>query len=505
MQITPLLSWDVVGVGALAWTSDRKPLECDVPRGVELRVEQATKSEPILVADRPWEDRLCWAQTMADDGRYRLWYAVIRNGKVPREVICYAESQDGLTWTKPELGIVEIDGSTANNVVFAGPGASHFCVVSCPHETPDKRYRCMCFKAWCEGEPGEELDSDEAHRRLDAQNTAKAGEKVLPVSLHGTMLGLNSPDGLHWTRIEKPILEEWHDTHNLCVYDEAAGLYRAYLRGFHAGRRAISYSETKDFENWPPSRVIHHPVITDGPHESLYSNGYTRYPGRPELHLMFPAVFDHRNDSVYGQLACSSDAVNWSRFTGQIIIPHGEPGRPDEAMVYPEPELLRFSKEGKFRLLCHCGNEYHNQGYNREIPAGHAKSYYAWAEWPEDRLAGICAPGDGEFTLVLQCGDRLLANLRAEPGGWAKFEIVDRIVWPPKQWPGVEGFRFEDTEPVTGDQTHAPVCWNGSPDLPKLKGQVIGLRVCLHKATLFSVTMYGIDEPLVQDDPRFPV
>ena len=506
MHTTPLISWDIVSPGALAWTDERKPLACDVPRGVELRVEPATQSNPIIVADRPWEDRLSWAQAMEDDGRYRMWYAVIRKTASPREMFCYAESEDGLTWTKPELGIVEVDGSTANNAVFAGPGASHFCVVRCSHETPEKRYRCMYFKSWCEGEPGEEIDSAEAHRRLDAQNAAKEGEKVLPVSLHGTMLGLNSPDGLHWSPIEKPILDEWHDTHNLCVYDEAAGLYRAYLRGFYGGRRAISYSETKDFENWPPSRVIHHPVIDDEPEESLYSNGYTRYPGRPDLHLMFPAIYHQGSDTTYGQLAYSADGINWSRFTRQAIIPHGEPGEPDEAMAYPEPELIRFPEEGKFRLLCHYGNKYHNEGYNQSLPEGNAHSFYAWAQWPEDRLAGICAPGDGEFTLNMGgCGDRLLANLRTEPDGWARFELVDRVVWPPQQWPGIEGFRFEDMEPMTGDETHAPVCWNGSPDLSKLNGGHIGVRVRLHKATLFSVTMYGVDEPLVQDDPRYPV
>jgi len=61
-------------------------------------------------------------------------------------------------------------------VVFAGPGAVHFCIVKCSRETPDKRYRCMYFKSWCEGAPGEEIGGDEAHRRLDAQNAAEKGE-----------------------------------------------------------------------------------------------------------------------------------------------------------------------------------------------------------------------------------------------------------------------------------------------------------------------------------------
>jgi len=507
MHTVPLLSWDFIHVGALAWTDAREPVPCDVPKGLELRVEPACKTRPLFDVDRPWEQgRLAWAQVMEDGNRYRLWYGLINDGVPQRELLCYAESDDGLTWRKPELGIVEISGCTQNNVVFAGPGAVHFCIAKCPHETPEKRYRCMYFKSWWEGEPGEEIDSAEGHRRLDAKNAAKDGENVPPVSLHGKMLGMNSPDGLHWTPIEKPILDEWHDTHNICVYDEATGLYRAYLRGFYGGRRAIAYAETEDFENWPPSRVIHHHVIDDGPDESLYSNAYTRYPGRPDIHLMFPAIYHQGSDTTYGQLAVGMDGVNWSRFTRQAIIPHGAPGEPDEDKVCPEPELLRFADEGKFRLLCHCGNRHHNEAYNQALPGGEAHSFYIWAEWPEDRLAGIHASGDGELTLNMQtCGDRLLANFRTEPDGWARFELVDRLVWPPQQWPGIEGFRFEDMEPMTGDETHAPVCWSGSPDLSKLNGQSVAIRVRLRKATLFSVTMYGVDEPLVQDDPRYPV
>lgn len=507
MHITPFLSWDFIHVGALAWSDDRKPVPCDVPKGIELRVEPARKSGSILTCDRPWErgGGLAWAQVMEDEGRYRMWYTITRK-MGPEEVLCYAESEDGLTWNKPDLGIVAVDGSAANNVVFAGPGAVHSCIVKCAHETPDKRYRCMYFKSWFEGEPGEELDTAEGHLRLDATNAAKEGKPGQPVNLYGKILGLNSPDGLRWTPIKKPILDEWHDTHNICVYDEAAGLYRAYLRGFYGGRRAISYSETKNFENWPPSRVIHRHVTEDGPDESLYSNGYTRYPGRPDIHLMFPSIYRQSSDTIYGQLAVSMDGVNWSRFTRQAIIPHGEPGESDECYVYPEPNIIRFSKEGKFRLLCLCGNRYHNEWYNPKLREGDAPGFYGWAEWSEDRLAGICAPGAGEFTISMQsCGDRLLANYRTEPGGWIRFELVDRLVWPPQPSLGIEGYRFENIPPLSGDETHAPVVWNGTTDLSRLSGKPIGIRVRMHKATLFSVTMYGIDEPLVSKDPRFAV
>jgi len=37
-------------------------------------------------------------------------------GGIPahREVTCYAESEDGIHWVKPELGLVEFNGSKAN-------------------------------------------------------------------------------------------------------------------------------------------------------------------------------------------------------------------------------------------------------------------------------------------------------------------------------------------------------------------------------------------------------
>jgi len=167
--------------------------------------------------------------------------------------------------------------------------------------------------------------------------------------------------------------------------------------------------------------VIHHHLIDDRPDESLYSNGYTRYPGRPDIHLMFPAIYHQGSDTTYGQLAVSMDGVHWSRFTRQAIIPHGEPGEPDEAMVYPEPELIRFPEEGKFRLLCHCGNKYHIRCDHR-CRALPASSRLHCRPGGNDRnetgigRAGVCrrVGRDGGDALKLRCqGQELLIGADA--------------------------------------------------------------------------------------------
>jgi hypothetical protein len=237
--------------------------------------------------------------------------------------------------------------------------------------------------------------------------------------------------------------------------------------------------------------VIHHQLVTDDPGASLYSNCYTRYPDVPGLHLMFPADYHLDTDRVDAELAVSLDGVNWTRHSRAPIVACGAPGEADEAHVYPEPELLRVGREGKFRLLCRSGDLYHNEWYNETLMrGGSGRCGFQWAEWTEDRLAGIHAPGDGRFTLQMQpCGERMLANFRTEPDGWIRFELTDRLPWPPVPWEGLAGRRFQDMEPLSGDRTHVPVAWKGSPDLSDLKGRGVAVRVTMHKATLFSITV----------------
>src|SRR5207249_5595006 len=55
-----------------------------------------------------------------EDGRFRLWYqARSRIGGGNSHAIAYAESSDGRRWEKPDLGLVEFEGSRANNLTTA--------------------------------------------------------------------------------------------------------------------------------------------------------------------------------------------------------------------------------------------------------------------------------------------------------------------------------------------------------------------------------------------------
>ena len=82
---------------------------------VRRRVMPAGKRpEPVLEADLPWENgSAVFGTVFRDAGMFRMWY--LGGGHV-----CYAESEDGLDWRKPELDLVILDGRRTNVLVQHG-------------------------------------------------------------------------------------------------------------------------------------------------------------------------------------------------------------------------------------------------------------------------------------------------------------------------------------------------------------------------------------------------
>ena len=82
--------------------------------GVELRLQRPVEREVVLTCDRPWEGNHSGLVTLFQDGgTYRMYYRASHWRallKTTHEFICYAESTDGVRWTRPELGLVEFDG-----------------------------------------------------------------------------------------------------------------------------------------------------------------------------------------------------------------------------------------------------------------------------------------------------------------------------------------------------------------------------------------------------------
>src|SRR5688500_5661946 len=98
--------------------------------GVQLRLHAPTHADVAMRYDKPWEGPFgAYTTVINDGGRYRMYYrgmpADAKDG-TNRETTCLAESADGITWTKPSLGLFTVNGTTDNNVVLAEmPPFSH--------------------------------------------------------------------------------------------------------------------------------------------------------------------------------------------------------------------------------------------------------------------------------------------------------------------------------------------------------------------------------------------
>src|SRR5512143_2813384 len=87
--------------------------DLELADGFTRRFEQPVKdaANPLFLADEPWENgnmQLYGSVLKRPHGPFQLWYSCIQQPWNVR--LAYAESDDGLNWRKPELGIVEQEG-----------------------------------------------------------------------------------------------------------------------------------------------------------------------------------------------------------------------------------------------------------------------------------------------------------------------------------------------------------------------------------------------------------
>ncbi|MFM8217055.1 MAG: hypothetical protein ACKN82_20770, partial [Pirellula sp.] len=91
--------------------------------GLSLKLHEP---RPTAAMDQPAND-MEYGTIIHDGALYRLYTREGRGAKFDgddTEVTRYCESHDGVRWTKPELGLVELDGSKQNNVILK---ESPFC------------------------------------------------------------------------------------------------------------------------------------------------------------------------------------------------------------------------------------------------------------------------------------------------------------------------------------------------------------------------------------------
>ncbi len=257
----------------------------------DLRLHHPTPQNVALVTDDPWEGNATNYVTVFQDGdNYRMYYrgshASYLGGKdrpTTPDLYCYAESPDGIHWTKPVLGLFENHGSKQNNIVWDGVGAHAFVPFRDANPT---------------------VESDAKYKALGV-----GGKK------HG-LYAFKSADGIHWSLMHpEPIITKGaFDSQNLAFWDAERGEYREYHRDFREGRD-IRTATSPDFLHWSEPDFLSYTALANpgrpdeqpsdvkdpvgakyppGRVSELYTNQIAPYYRSPHLLLGFPTRYIDR-------------------------------------------------------------------------------------------------------------------------------------------------------------------------------------------------------------------
>lgn len=435
------------------------------PSNIHLAVRRAEKTGPVLENDRPWECGIGYHTLLAVDGRYKLWYEVRTPGNGDGSgVLCYAESADGIHWTKPKLGLVEFGGNKANNIVYGEQVAGHWfhgnSVFLDPKAPAAERFKLIYM---AKATPEEIAAFKAAH----PASVSPVGErKKLFIRL------AHSADGLHWIPRPDPLLSHMSDTQTTVYYDEILDRYVAYFRLLYMNHRAIGRVEAADLAAWPvPKLALFPEPMHDRPGDDYYISGYSRYPGTQSMHVMLATIFKRHTDSTELSLATSMDGEHWTWLPGGPAVEPGADGTWDGGCIFGGIGLTELP-DGRIASP-YVGYTYPHKFPRYERHMGRI----GLAVWPRERLVALEADEDGEFfTVPLAAkGERLLLNFETKRNGYVKVAVDNG-----------KGRTIEACDPLLGDQSKRPVTWKGQSTIGVAPGRPFTLQFKLRAAKLYS-------------------
>ena len=419
-----------------------------------LKLHMPTPREVVLEFNQPWEGSVSnYVGVMKDGDLYRMWYRALN--EEGERYNAYAESDDGIVWTRPNLGLVEANGSTENNIVLDGTDAWNISVFkdANPAAIDSERYKAIARGP-----------------AVDGRDTIRA---------------FVSPDGLRWRPIEKdPILiapdDGWpnFDSHNIAFWDAEQGQYVAYMRGWiNPGFRSIRRSVSDDFTTWSEPEFI---GLGSTKLEHLYTNAATPYYRAPHIYMMFPMRFtpDRRFDPDWTEdglseavFMTSRDGVLWLRRFMEAYIPPGpDPENWNERNMIVASGLVPTGP-GEMSI-------YYVEHYRR--PTVRLRR----ASMRVDGIVSVHANFTGGWARTRPFtfeGDELVINYATTASGSIRVEIQDEdgLIIP--------GYSLNRSEEIFGDEIERVVTWEGKSDLSELEGQVIRLKFDMKQADLYSL------------------
>ena len=456
---------------------------------LKLKLHSPTPREIAITFDQSWEGDASGYPTVFQDGEiYRMYYRGDRFvlddpplRSAHTEVVCYAESPDGIHWTKPNLGLYEWPDAAENNIIWQGEPAGHNFAPfkdTNPDCLPEQRYKAIGGTTFTKG-----------------------------------LWTFQSVDGIHWKPLsDGPVVTQgWFDSHNTVFWDAQRQRYSMFVRHFSEGKdngiRLISSCHSKDFTTWSEPVGLEYP---GSPTMQMYTNQILPYYRAPHILFGFPARYVAKplskhveqlppvelrstliglvrrcgTDLSDGLFMSSRDGLSFKRWGEAFLRPGPEA---ENRWVYGD----NFQSYGLF--------EAKSSGPTQEI-----SMLFDEGTWREGlrrlrrytiRLDGfvslnaLYAGGQMTTKPLTFAGSQLTVNYATSAAGTLKVEMRNADGSP------IPGFTLADSEELFGDSTAQIVSWKNGSDVSQLARKPIRLHFELQDGDLYSFQFSDPDRP----------
>ncbi len=462
--------------------------------GVTWVMNPPVKQGAVLTGTKSWDSYQLssYGTVMEDQGKFRLWYGArtpVPDGQDrARGLIMYAESQDGIHWDKPNLGLFEWQGSKANNILMRATPESAGVFID-PKAPAAERYKIV-------------------GRLANREPRSPDGEAFSGSGLYM----YTSPDGLRWTLHHERVFPFDPDTLNMAFYDEGRGKFMAYVRTWNPLRRVGVVEMDDTMKPWPwdhnvpPRDAKGLPGPTNAPTSHIpdafgtdqedpadmdfYTSAVVKYPWADDAYFMFPSAYRHypappegrlRNNGILDiDLAVSRDGKKFHRVSRMPYVGVGPEGTFDSRGAYMLIGLLR--RDGV--LYQYYGGHDSDHGDSQGLREARHRAEIALLAQRLDGFISLdagAAPGHFTTPPLTFSGSRLTLNMDASAVGDIRVEVQDA------SGHAVPGFAFADSDSLALNNLAKVVTWRkGSSDLSKLAGKTVRLAFRMRLAKLYA-------------------
>ena len=444
----------------------------------KIGIAEKYESNPVLVPTEPHErvGIMLFGTLVFDEGKYRCWYHTEGDGSH----FCYAESDNGVNWEKPSLGLVEWHGSRENNILFSdNEGEIRLAAVSVSKSQteadPQRRYRGKLFM----------------YRRGNHRGPERG------------LYMIHSSDGIHWSAPEAtPSVacnecggflwdESRSDLVDLNKTGHALEMFnREDMRVGHVRCSAVATSDNGVV--WSPYRVVLTPnLFLDEPYDEFYHlHGYRwggSYVGYLRIYHNTPETGSQPKQGIDIQLVTSRDGETWERVCpGDEFISAGKPQNWDFGRVAignGPPAVV-----GDRMRIFYCGQPTDHRGgdgLGGRGENGLDKGYTAkvgFVTIRKDGFVSLNADNHGELvTHPVSVGSRLSLNVDASAG-----DCLVELQSPDGK--PIPGYSLADCRAISTDEVDGPVVWEGGSEIDVGRICRVRLSIVVKKAALYSWT-----------------